>query len=170
MTAYRPREISTLVQDALGSLPVVVLTGLRQAGKTTFLLQDPIFQGRRYLTLDDFATLEAARRDPEALLAGEEPLTIDEVQRSPDLLLAVKREVDLRRSPGRFLLSGSANLALLDGVSDSLAGRALYLTLHPFTSRERTGRTGEPPFLIRFMVRTIPIHGVRSAGKLQRSD
>lgn len=151
MTGYRSREISALVRDALASLPVVVLTGLRQAGKTTFLQQDPLFQGRRYLTLDDFATLEAARRDPEALLTGDEPLTIDEVQRSPDLLLAVKREVDQHRIPGKFLLSGSANLALLDGVSDSLAGRALYLTLYPFTYRERNSRTTEPPFLLRFL-------------------
>ncbi|HYO11742.1 MAG TPA: ATP-binding protein [Thermoanaerobaculia bacterium] len=153
MTAYRQREISALVQEALGSLPVVVLTGLRQAGKTTFLLEDEALRGRRYLTLDDFATLEAARRDPEALIAGTGPLTIDEVQRSPELLLAVKKEVDRRRAPGRFLLSGSANLALLDGVSDSLAGRALYLTMYPFSRRERTGNTTEPPFLIRFLER-----------------
>lgn len=63
----------------------------------------------------------------------------------------MKKEVDRRRSPGRFLLSGSANLALLDKVSDSLAGRALYLTLHPFSRRERTGLTSEPPFLVRFL-------------------
>jgi len=151
MTAYRDREISTLVRQALQTLPVVVVTGLRQVGKTTFLRGDKALRERRYLTLDDFATFEAAQRDPDALIAGEEPLTIDEVQRSPDLLLAVKRAVDKRRSPGRFLLSGSANLALLGGVSESLAGRSLYLTLHPFTRRERKGRLGEPPFLLRFL-------------------
>jgi predicted AAA+ superfamily ATPase len=151
MTAYRPRELTTLLREALGSLPVVVVTGLRQAGKTTLIATDPAFAGRRYLTLDDLATLEAAQRDPEALITGDEPLTIDEVQRSPSLLLAVKRAVDRRREPGRFLLSGSANLALLDGVSESLPGRALYLTLHPFTRRERLGRTAEPPFLVRFL-------------------
>ena len=151
MTAYRPRELSPLLQQALQTLPVVVVTGLRQAGKTTFLQQDERFQARRYFTLDDYATLGAARLEPEALIGGDEPVTIDEVQRSPDLLLAIKREVDRRRTPGRFLLSGSANLALLEGVSDSLAGRALYLTLHPFSRRERTGRTGETPFLVRFL-------------------
>jgi predicted AAA+ superfamily ATPase len=151
MTDYRPREITPLLREALGSLPVVVLTGLRQAGKTTLLATDPAFAGRRYLTLDDLATLEAAERDPEALIAGDEPVTVDEVQRSPGLLLAVKRAVDRRREPGRFLLSGSANLALLGGVSESLAGRALSLTLHPFTRRERLGRTAEPPFLVRFL-------------------
>jgi predicted AAA+ superfamily ATPase len=151
MTGYLQREIASLVNEALGSLPVVVITGLRQAGKTTFLQHDESLRGRRYLTLDDYATLEAARREPEALIAGDEPITIDEVQRSPDLLLAVKREVDRRRTPGRFLLSGSANLALLEGVSDSLAGRALYLTMHPFTRREQRGRLAERPFLIRFL-------------------
>ncbi|HEV3077439.1 MAG TPA: ATP-binding protein [Thermoanaerobaculia bacterium] len=151
MTEYCPREITFLLREALQTLPVVVVTGLRQAGKTTLLATDPAFAGRRYLTLDDLATLEAAERDPEALIAGDEPVTVDEVQRSPGLLLAVKRAVDRRREPGRFLLSGSANLALLSGVSESLAGRALYLTLHPFTRRERLGRTAQLPFLVRFL-------------------
>jgi predicted AAA+ superfamily ATPase len=151
MTKYLSRELTPLIQRALGTLPVVVVTGLRQAGKTTLLTADPAFQGRRFRTLDDLATLEAARRDPEALVAGDEPLTLDEVQRSPDLLLAIKREVDRRRVPGRFLLSGSANLALLGGVTESLAGRALYLTLHPFTRRERLGRVEQTPFLVRFL-------------------
>ncbi|HEX3526130.1 MAG TPA: ATP-binding protein [Thermoanaerobaculia bacterium] len=151
MTAYRERELSPLIREALGTLPVVVVTGLRQVGKTTFLREDAALKGRRYLTLDDFATFEAAQRDPQALIAGDEPLTLDEVQRCPDLLLAVKREVDQRRTPGRFLLSGSANLALLSGVSESLAGRAIYLTMHPFTLRERKGRLAEPPFLLRFL-------------------
>jgi hypothetical protein len=133
----------------------VVVTGLRQAGKTTLLATDPAFQGRRFRTLDDLATLEAARREPEALVAGDEPVTFDEVQRSPELLLAVKREVDRRRVPGRFLLSGSANLALLGGISESLAGRALYLTLHPFTRRERLGPAEEPPFLVRFVAEPV---------------
>jgi len=158
MTVYRPRDVTPLLREALQTLPVVVVTGLRQAGKTTLLATDPAFSGRRYLTLDDLATLEAAERDPEALIAGDEPVTVDEVQRSPGLLLAVKRAVDRRREPGRFLLSGSANLALLGGVSESLAGRALYLTLHPFTRRERLGRTAEPPFLVRFLAESkLPV-------------
>ena len=153
MNDYHPRELSRLVRDALDSLPVVVVTGLRQAGKTTFLQNDAALRGRRYLTLDDFATLEAARREPEALVSGKEPVTIDEVQRCPELLPAIKRAVDKARVPGRFLLSGSANLALLKGVSESLAGRALYLTLRPFSLRERSGQTGETPFLARFLER-----------------
>ncbi len=151
MTDYRPRELARLVHDALAALPVVVVTGLRQVGKTTFLQNDDALRGRRYLTLDDFATLEAARRDPEALVAGKEPVTIDEAQRCPELLPAIKRAVDRKRAHGHFLLSGSANLALLKGVSESLAGRALYLTLRPFSLRECSGKTENPPFLVRFL-------------------
>jgi predicted AAA+ superfamily ATPase len=149
-TAYLARELSRPAAQALKALPVLVVTGLRQAGKTTFLRNDPAFRGRRYLSLDDFATLEAARREPEALLAGDEPLILDEVQRCPELLVAVKRAVDRRRLPGRFVLSGSANLDLMAGVSESLAGRAVSLVLHPFTRRE-AGRAADPPFLVRLL-------------------
>lgn len=134
----------------MSTLPIVVITGLRQSGKTTFLRQDPLFSHRRYLSLDDLATLEAARADPDALVAGSEPLLIDEAQRVPDLFLAIKRAVDRDRTPGRFVLSGSANLTLLEGITESLAGRALYLRLHPFTRRERLQLAGEP-FLTRFL-------------------
>jgi len=148
---YHPREIAGLVGKALRSLPVVVITGMRQTGKTTFLQQDPLFSGRRFLSLDDFATLEAARNDPEALVGGSEPVTIDEAQMSPALLTAVKQAVDRKRVPGRFVLSGSANFSLLRGVSESLAGRALYLNLLPFTRRERLGRLRNEPWLARLL-------------------
>jgi len=151
MTLYRPRELTHLVAEALKTLPVVVITGLRQAGKTTFLRHQPIFEGYRYFTLDDFATLETARRSPEAFLEGNEPTIIDEAQRCPELFLAVKRAVDRRREPGRLVLSGSANLNLLEGVNETLAGRALYLDLHPFTRRERLRRLDRRPFLVSFL-------------------
>ena len=83
--------------------------------------------------------LDAARRDPEALVGGPGPVTLDEVQRAPSLLLAVKRAIDRDRTPGRFLLTGSANLLLMRQVSESLAGRASYLTLWPLTRREQLG-------------------------------
>ena len=149
-TTYRQRELAGLARRALKTFPVVVVTGLRQTGKTTFLQHDSAFRGRRYVTLDDFGALEAARLDPESLLRGREPVTIDEVQRCPELLVAIKRAVDAQRTPGRFVLSGSANLSLLKGVSESLAGRAISLTLRPFTRRERLGATREP-FLVTFL-------------------
>lgn len=105
--------------------------------------------GRRYLSLDDPAQLAAARSDPQAFVRTDDPLTIDEAQKCPELLVAVKREVDRARRPGRFLLSGSANFALLKGITESLAGRALYLTLHPFSRRELAGRLAPAPFVRR---------------------
>ncbi|MBI2217343.1 MAG: ATP-binding protein [Candidatus Rokubacteria bacterium] len=139
MTAYRRRELGDAVRSALAEMPVVVVTGLRQTGKSTFLQHEPGLAGRRYLSLDELALLDAARRDPEAFVRSEEPLIIDEVQRCPELLTAIKREVDRDRRAGRFLLSGSANFTLLSGITESLAGRALYLTLWPFTRREMRG-------------------------------
>ncbi|MCU0290930.1 MAG: ATP-binding protein [Thermoanaerobaculaceae bacterium] len=158
MTVYRRRALGRLLNEALASLPVVVVTGLRQAGKTTFLQNEPGLAGRRFVTLDDFAQLAAARSDPEAFVRSEGPLTIDEAQRCPELLQAIKREVDRDRTPGRFVLSGSANFALLQGVSESLAGRAVYLTLHPFGRRELTDRLDSQPVLRRLFESGRPPH------------
>jgi predicted AAA+ superfamily ATPase len=130
-------------------MPVVIVTGLRQSGKSTFLQHEKALAARRYVTLDDFAQLAAARSDPEGLIRPEEPLTIDEAQKCPELLTVIKREVDRSRRAGRFLLSGSANFALLRGVTESLAGRALYHTLHPFTRRELQGTSRSLPYLRR---------------------
>ncbi len=95
--------------------------------------------------------MEEAKSSPDTFLSRKGPLTIDEAQRCPELLVAVKKAVDDDRAPGRFLLSGSADFALLKGVCESLAGRAIYLPLHPFTRREIAGVTGSPPFLTDFM-------------------
>lgn len=149
LTNYRARAIGRLTRAALASMPVVVVTGLRQSGKSTFLQHEKGLAGRRYLTLDDPAQLAAARSDPEAFVRSESPLTIDEAQKCPELLTAIKREVDRARRPGHFLLSGSANFALLKGVTESLAGRALYLTLHPFSRRELAGKLAVKPFVQR---------------------
>jgi predicted AAA+ superfamily ATPase len=131
-----------LVDDALAArlrvMPAVVLTGARQTGKST-LVEKLVPGERRYRSLDDFDVRDAARRDPEALLAGKDPLTLDEVQREPGLMPAVKRAIDRDRRPGRFLLTGSANLLLMRQVSESLAGRASYLTLWPMARREQLG-------------------------------
>ena len=125
------------LRTALKTFPVVVVTGARQAGKST--LVQHLRRDRAYYSLDDFDVRERAATEPDALLRDPTPITIDEVQREPDLLIAVKRAVDLRRTPGRFLLTGSANLLLHHRVAESLAGRAVYLTLWPFTRREQRG-------------------------------
>ncbi|HVR85359.1 MAG TPA: ATP-binding protein [Planctomycetota bacterium] len=150
MTTYRTREMALPVREALKQMPAVALTGMRQTGKTTLLQQDPALKDRRYVTFDDFAQLEAARENPESLLAGDEPLTIDEAQKCPELFTELKKEIDRKRRPGRFLLSGSANLLLLRTLSESLAGRAVYLHLRPLHRREILGQTDRPPFLPAF--------------------
>jgi hypothetical protein len=133
------RLVSPSLAQRLRVMPAVVVTGARQAGKST-LARDLTPGPRRFLSLDDLDVVEQVRRDPEALLGGVQPLTLDEVQREPDLLHAVKRAIDRRRVPGRFLLTGSANLTLMRRVSESLAGRASYTTLWPMTRREQLGR------------------------------
>lgn len=131
-----PRLVSQPLALALRSFPVVVITGSRQTGKSTLVR---LSEERAYLTLDHLEVLERARKEPEALVRSAERMTLDEVQRSPDLLLAVKRAVDEHKVPGRFLLTGSANLLLMQKISESLAGRAAYLTLWPMTRREQLG-------------------------------
>lgn len=133
-----PRLVESALAERLRVMPAVVVTGARQTGKST-LVSERVAGSRRYATLDDLDALDAARRDPEALVGGTGAVTLDEVQREPALLAAVKRAIDRKRTPGRFLLTGSANLLLMRRVSESLAGRASYLTLWPMTRREQRG-------------------------------
>jgi hypothetical protein len=121
------------------SMPVVVVTGARQTGKSTLVRALEPAADRPYFTLDDIDVLAQATEAPDRLVRRAERLVLDEVQRAPDLLLAVKRAVDESRRPGRFVLTGSANLLLMRRVSESLAGRAAYLTLWPLTRREQLG-------------------------------
>ena len=134
-----PRLLQRPLDQALRSFPVVVVTGSRQTGKSTLVHSLTGEPERPYRTLDDLEVLDRARHQPEALVRSAPRMTLDEVQRSPDLLLAVKRAVDEGRTPGRFLLTGSANLLLMQRISESLAGRAAYLTLWPLTRREQLG-------------------------------
>jgi len=133
-----PRHMMSALGQRLRVMPAVVVTGARQTGKST-LVKVLTQEKRSYFSLDDMDVFELARRNPEALVGGAVKVTLDEVQREPDLLLAVKRAIDFDRQPGRFLLTGSANLLLMQGVSESLAGRASYLTLWPMTRREQLG-------------------------------
>lgn len=135
-----PRLAAVALAAAERALPVAVVTGARQTGKTTLVRDLATGPDRVYLTLDDLDVLEQASRAPDDLVGRAARLTLDEVQRAPDILLAIKRAVDTRRTRGRFVLTGSANLLLMKGVADSLAGRASYITLWPMTRREQAGR------------------------------
>lgn len=133
-----PRLVESELAERLRVMPAVVVTGARQTGKST-LVAERVAGARRYATLDDLDVLDAARRDPESLLGGRGALTLDEVQREPGLLASIKRSIDRDRRAGRFLLAGSANLLLMRRVSETLAGRASYLTLWPMTRGEQLG-------------------------------
>lgn len=136
-----PRLAGARLRAALGAAPVVVVMGARQTGKSTLVQSHRLLRDHRYISLDDVDVRDQAERAPEELLARGERLILDEVQRVPDLLLAVKRAVDRDRPRrrGRFVLTGSANLLLMRRVSESLAGRAAYVDLWPFTRGERAG-------------------------------
>lgn len=129
------RLLTPRIAEALDDTPVVLINGPRQSGKTT-LVRSFTDARRRYLTLDDPVTLASARADPTALVRSLDAAVIDEIQRAPELLLAVKRSVDQDRRPGRFLLTGSADVMALPGVADSLAGRMESLTLLPLAACE----------------------------------
>jgi len=133
-----PRLIQPRIAEAMHDTPVVLLAGPRQAGKTT-LVRQIAQSGLRYLTLDDEVTLLSARNDPVGMIRSLDRAVIDEIQRAPALLLAIKKSVDEDRRPGRFLLTGSANLMAMPTVADSLAGRMETLTLLPLSQGELEG-------------------------------
>ncbi len=140
------RFVEHRVEEALSDTPVVLITGPRRAGKTT-LVRKMGEAGRTYITLDDQTALEAARADPSGFIRGLDRAIIDEIQRAPDLLLAIKKTVDEDYRPGRFLLTGSANVLTLPRVADSLAGRMETLRMLPLSRAEIVGT--RPTFLER---------------------
>jgi predicted AAA+ superfamily ATPase len=150
MTGYHSRDIAPAVAAALEDMPVVVVTGMRQTGKTTFLRSQPDLSDRGYFSFDDFARLEAAKSDPDGFIAGDRPMTIDEAHKCPEIFTAIKRAVDKETKPGQFLLSGSANFSILRNITESLAGRSVYLTIHPFNRREVRRQTSAEPYIKTF--------------------
>ena len=144
------------------------LTGPRQAGKTTLVRQMAVANGLHYLTLDDQLTLLSAREDPVGMVRSLDEAVIDEVQRAPGLLLAIKKSVDEDRRPGRFLLTGSANLMALPTVADSLAGRMETLSLLPLSQSEMQGTSAN--WLDRVFQGALPAPGapVHGGGLIER--
>ena len=156
--SYLSRWIVPFLKDASQEHPIVVLTGARQVGKSTLLLNAEPFRDWRYHTLDDYDTLRQAREQPEELWAGATHVVLDEAQKEPNVLLAVKRAVDRAGNRVRFALSGSANLLLMSQVSESLAGRAVYFVLHPMTLGEMGG-SSPPDVLSRSLAGDWPEEG-----------
>ncbi|MBI5597093.1 MAG: ATP-binding protein [Elusimicrobia bacterium] len=132
------RRLAPFVRTALKDTPVVVLTGARQTGKSW--LAQRVAQSSRYVTLDDAPALAAARHDPQGFVDGfKGPAVIDEVQRAPELFLPLKASVDRDRRPGRFLLTGSADVMFLPRLSDALVGRMEPHRLWPLSQGEIDG-------------------------------
>lgn len=129
------RTVTPSIKVALSDTPVVMVVGPRQVGKTT-LVRQIAGSDMQYLTLDDEATRLSAQDDPVGLVRRLDRAVIDEVQRAPELLLAIKKSVDEDRRPGRFLLTGSANIMTLPKVADSLAGRMQTQLLLPLSQAE----------------------------------
>lgn len=139
--ALIPRQIRSNLVEALSDTRIACLLGPRQAGKSTLVRAIAADEHpARYVTLDDPATLALAREDPTGFVAGSERMAIDEVQRVPELLLALKVVVDTDQSRGRFLITGSANVITHPRVADALPGRVEYLTLWPFSQAELSER------------------------------
>lgn len=130
---YCKRWLQPLLSRKTKDHPVVIVTGARQVGKTTLLKEE--FPNWNYLTLDDYDLLAHLKKDPEFILSSKQPLILDEVQRLPELFVVVKKIID-QHPEFRFILSGSANLLLMEKVSESLAGRAVFLELGPLTQGE----------------------------------
>jgi predicted AAA+ superfamily ATPase len=136
---YLRRHIEEKLADAVRQFPVVALSGPRQTGKST-LLKHLFAESFDYVTLDDMALRNQARKDPQTFLRNyPDPLMIDEVQYAPELFSEIKRRADLSGSPGQFILSGSQQFHLMQNVQESLAGRVLLMNLLPLTQQERNG-------------------------------
>jgi uncharacterized protein len=142
------RYLAPIIRECISQFPVVLLVGARQVGKST-LAQHLIDESwkARYVSLDDRTALDAALMSPDGFVReGPTPCIIDEIQRAPDLLRAIKLDVDAHRKPGRFLLTGSANVLTLARVSETLAGRVAVRELAPFSWGEL--REDPPPLAV----------------------
>jgi predicted AAA+ superfamily ATPase len=143
---FYPRFAEPRLMEALADTPVVLIHGPRQCGKTTLAQMVGEREGYAYLSFDNAVTLAAATADPVGFVDDLPERTIlDEVQRAPGIFTALKTAVDRRRTPGRFLLTGSANVLLVPKLADSMAGRMEIIRLHPLAQCEIAGR--EPDFL-----------------------
>ncbi|MCL2770152.1 MAG: ATP-binding protein [Solirubrobacterales bacterium] len=160
-----PRRIASTIVEAMAEARVVALLGPRQAGKSTLawmLAAGPL--PAEYITLDDERARALAAEDPQGFIDGFGRRTvIDEIQRVPELLLAIKARVDRDWSPGQFLITGSANLRRLPTVADALPGRVDYLTMWPFTQGE-IAEEGDG-FLDRLFAGELPTSRATPAGR-----
>ncbi len=162
MTDFYLRHMAPRMQEALTDTPVVLINGPRQCGKST--MAQHYLPDTPYFSLDDDAVLAVAKGDPGGFISRLDRAVIDEVQRAPELLRAIKLTVDRDRRPGRFVLTGSANILALPRISESLAGRMEILTLLPLSQAEIEQRSSN------FLAHAINGQWASTAPRLLRGD
>jgi len=131
---YKKRIIIINIASSLRSFPVIIVTGARQVGKSTFLQNE--FKDYKYITLDDYSLQRQAVTDPFSLWKGTDAIIIDEAQKVPEIFPAIKIAVDSSKRKMRFILSGSYNMLLMHNITESLAGRAIYFEMYPMSYAE----------------------------------
>ena len=162
---FYERYVRPRLVEALLDTPVVLVHGPRQCGKTTLVRQVGDAEGFDYLSFDDDVLLASAQEDPVSFVADlPERAVLDEVQRAPWLFTSLKSEIDRNRRPGRFILTGSANVLLVPRLSDSLAGRMEILRLHPLAQVELEGKA--PNFLNALFSRNFTLGRWKRLGRV----
>lgn len=144
------RFYTGIVNSFLKKFPVIAIVGARQVGKTT-LVRKLLNIKRPFYTLDDPAVILTAETNPISFLSQSKQMTIDEIQKSPALLTAIKRLIDEKRTPGQFIITGSANITMLSNISETLAGRVAFVDLMPLTIFEIYSSLKEEPKIVKMI-------------------
>ena len=181
-TKYIKRRMARIIRETIGRFSVIVVSGARQVGKSTMLLNE--FPDFAYFTLDDFDTLDMVRNDPSYIFTQHDFIIIDEAQKLPEIFSAIKLAIDKFKNK-RVIISGSSNILLMKNITESLAGRALYFEMPPLTcgeidgviephnffdlwnggARIKNGETAEAPSVIPLMLRGFMPHNVTADDK-----
>jgi predicted AAA+ superfamily ATPase len=148
--SYRHRNLSERLKHLFAHFPCVILVGARQVGKSTLLTH--LFPQASHILLDPVQDVQNIRRDPDLFLNNATlPIIFDEVQYAPELIPALKRFIDKDKRPGQFLLTGSQQWGVLNTISESLAGRAIIITLDGFSLAEVANATTDKPWLLNWL-------------------
>jgi predicted AAA+ superfamily ATPase len=148
--SYRYRNLSVRLKHLFALFPCIIVVGARQVGKSTLLTH--LFPEANHILLDPVQDVQNIRRDPDLFLANSKlPVIFDEVQYAPELVPAIKRFIDKNKRPGQFLLTGSQQWGVLNTISESLAGRAIIITLDGFSLAEIANASINKPWLMQWL-------------------
>ena len=157
---YHQRILTNRLERLFSVFPLVVVSGARQVGKST-MLANTLGREMGIVVFDPVIDIENARQDPDLFLNNRpSPVILDEIQYSPEIVSAIKRRVDRERKPGQYVLTGSQQWGVMRSISESLAGRAVFLDLDGFTLSETVNQSGHEPWLQQWL--TDPLAMVKS--------